>query len=368
MHRISPSLSIYLGSRFLIALGGAFALIAGLILLFDSIELLRRAADLEAVGGLTVIGLALLKLPHTVQDALPFMVMLAMMYALFRHSRHYELVVMRSAGISAWQVLTPSMVLVVALGLANLFVFNPVAASLYDIYGRLERRLIDPKATALDIGASGFWLREATPTGAAVVHADTVQQDGSDLHFDNVIIFVSDAKDNLSHRIEADSGDLGDGVFHLTGVRDLEPGKPVARYATYDQPTTITFAQVQDSFAAPETLSFWDLPAFVATSRAAGFSALPHRLYWQSLLASPVMLCAMVLVAAAFYMTAQTRLGGWTVRTLGGIAAGFLLYFFSRFTYALGLSTTLPIGLAAWSPAIVALLLSLTYLFYREDG
>ncbi len=61
-----------------------------------------------------------------------------------------------------------------------------------------------------------------------------------------------------------------------------------------------------------------------------------------------------VLVAAAFYLTAHARFSGWTMRGVTGVATGFLLYFFSRFTYALGLSTTLPIALAAWAPTAVA--------------
>jgi len=61
-------------------------------------------------------------------------------------------------------------------------------------------------------------------------------------------------------------------------------------------------------------------------------------------------------------------LGGWTARGVAGLGAGFVLYFFSRLTYALGLSATLPLALAAWAPALVAALLGLTYLFHSEDG
>ena len=76
----------------------------------------------------------------------------------------------------------------------------------------------------------------------------------------------------------------------------------------------------------------------------------------------------MVMLAAAFFLTAQARLAAWTLRAAAGVAAGFLLYFFSQFTYALGLAATLPVLLAAWAPAAIALLLSLAFLFFNEDG
>ena len=55
-------------------------------------------------------------------------------------------------------------------------------------------------------------------------------------------------------------------------------------------------------------------------------------------------------------------------RALAGLGAGFLFFFFNKFTYALGLSATLPLAFAAWSPTVITMLLGLGYLFHREDG
>jgi lipopolysaccharide export system permease protein len=368
LNRIAPSLSIYLGGQFLLAFAGVLGVIAGLIVLFDTIELLRRTVRTEGIELATVVGLALLKTPHTIEDVLPFVVMIAVMLALFRLSRHHELVVIRSAGASVWQVLAPSLALAVVIGVLGLAVFNPLAAGLYSVYERLKDGLIRNDAAALDIGETGFWLRESNGGGAAIVHAVAIRQTEAGLGLTGLTIIETDTKDNLVRRIEARDGQLLDGFFRLRDTLTLEPGKPAAREPELFQPTTITLTQVQESFASPETLSFWDLPEFIAFSQASGFSALPHRLHWMSLMTMPVMLCAMVMIAAAFFLTSQARLAGWTARGAGGVATGFLLFFFSRFTYALGLSAQLPVSLAAWAPATIALLLGLAYLFYREDG
>jgi lipopolysaccharide export system permease protein len=50
------------------------------------------------------------------------------------------------------------------------------------------------------------------------------------------------------------------------------------------------------------------------------------------------------------------------------VFAGFMLYFLGVLAQALGLSGVLPPFLAAWSPAIVAMLLGLSVLFHLEDG
>jgi lipopolysaccharide export system permease protein len=125
---------------------------------------------------------------------------------------------------------------------------------------------------------------------------------------------------------------------------------------------------VQENFASPETLSFWELPRFIAFFEASGFSAHQHRMYWQSLLASPFLLCAMVLMAAVFSVSPNQRSGGGFRRVVGGVSAGFMLYFFTRLTFALGLSGTLPLWLAASSPTLITVLLGTATLLHMEDG
>ncbi len=368
VNRVYPTLSIYLGRHFIASFFSTLAVIVGLILLFDTVELMRRSVGAAALDFSTVFAMAVLKLPHTVQATLPFVVLLAMMFVLFRLSRSHELIVIRSAGVSVWQFLFPPLAITAALGLFNLAIIDPLAANMYDSYQRMDDSLIRGQDTTLNIGENGLWLRESEGSVSTVVYAASIRQDAAKLALAKVSIFQTDNKEKLARRIEAADGMLTDGAFRLTKVWDIVPGKPAIFHETYKLPTSITMGKVQDSFAQPETMSFWELPQFIRFSEASGFSAIPHKLYFYSLLASPWLLCAMVLVAAAFNLTANARLAGWTGRGIAGLSTGFMLYFFSRFLYALGLSTTLPLILAAWAPALVASMLGLAYIFHREDG
>ena len=132
-------------------------------------------------------------------------------------------------------------------------------------------------------------------------------------------------------------------------------------------PTDLTPVGIQESFASPETLSFWDLPGFVSELEAVGFSAREHRLYWHGLLALPLLLCAMLLIGT----TATLRLvrhGGTGLLIAAGLATGFLFYILADVVFAIGLSGRLPAIFAAWIPAGVAVLLGLTTLLHLEDG
>ncbi|MCK5297101.1 MAG: LptF/LptG family permease, partial [Alphaproteobacteria bacterium] len=181
-------------------------------------------------------------------------------------------------------------------------------------------------------------------------------------------IFEFKGGDSFIRRFEARTGTLGDGVFKLEKARLLESGKAEKNYEKLNLPTTLTLGKIQENFSSPDTLSFWELPEFIKFFESAGFSAYKHRLHWHALLVSPFLLCAMVLVAAVFSLKPNQRQGGLLIRIVGGVGAGFLLFFFTKVIFALGLSAALPIALAAWSPVVICSLLSLAFLLHKEDG
>jgi len=53
---------------------------------------------------------------------------------------------------------------------------------------------------------------------------------------------------------------------------------------------------------------------------------------------------------------------------IGGVAAGFLLYFLSDLVFALGLSARVPVTLAAWTPTGVSVIFGTSLLLHLEDG
>ena len=367
--RFSLVLSLYIARRFLGAFFGALGVIMGLIYLFDVVELMRRAATHGEAGLSVILEMALCKLPQMMQLILPFAVMIGAMITFWGMTRSRELVVTRSAGISAWQFLTPVLLVALLIGVLNVLAFNPLAAALYRRYEKLEDvMLMRSGGNSLLVGQTGLWLRETHQNDQMVLHAVGVRQEGFDLLLRQVSIYVSDSDTHFLYGLEADTGQLRDGVLRLNDGNRFKPGAPVEHFDRIDFPTQLTLARIQDNFASPETISFWELPGFIHFFESTGFSANRQKLYFQSLLASPLLLLAMVLVAAVFSLKPNLRSGGIMIRVVGGVIAGFLFYFMSKVVYALGLSSTLPTSLAAWAPTAVAGLFGSGALFHLEDG
>ncbi|OAN52200.1 LPS export ABC transporter permease LptG [Paramagnetospirillum marisnigri] len=366
--RLSPLLSGYIARQFASAFGGVLLVILGIILLFDLIELIRRAAGKAELGAGLIFVLALLKLPQMLHTVLPFAMMIGAMICFWRLTRSHELVVARSAGISAWQFIAPVLAVSSVFGIFEITAFNPLAASMYGRYERLQDELINAKSSAFDLSEVGLWLREPHDQGEMVVHSQDVRQEGLTLFLKDAQFFIYDRPDRFARRISAETATLVDGVFEVHGAWVMEGGRPSSFVQAMRINTQLTLDRIHDNFAAPETLSFWQLPGFIRFFERAGFTAAKHRLYLQSLLASPVLYCGMVLLAAVFSLKPNNRSGGLGTRVAAGVATGFAVYFFSKVVYAFGLSSTLPQAMAAWTPAVFAGLVGMAGLFHLEDG
>ena len=363
--RVSPTISVYFARHFAFWLCCVFFVLLGIVALFDFVELLRRASGKEDTNLAIVLEMSAFKLPQLVQEMLPFSVLFGAMFSFWRLARGQELVVARAAGVSAWQFLVPALCIALFVGMLQVGLFNPVASVMLSHFERLESRYLKHTTSMLAFSQNGLWLRQADEGGQSAIYATRMSQ--SDMTLQQVIFFLFEGRDRFVGRIDAESAKLEDGYWDISKAWISAPNK-AARYAeNFRQKTDLTLDKIQDSFASPETMSFWDLPAFINTLETAGFSGHRHRLYWHSLLAIPILLCAVVLIAATFSMRISKN---WntSVMIVCGIAAGFFLYFLTDVVYALGLSANIPVFLAAWTPAGVSLALGIASLLHLEDG
>jgi lipopolysaccharide export system permease protein len=286
--------------------------------------------------------------------------------AFWRLTRSNELIVARAVGVSVWQFMLPAVVAAVLIGVVKVTVFNPIAAAMLARYDVLEAKVLRGQIDQLAISPTGLWLRQAGPDGGeAIMHADRVIGSVAQLQRVTVLLFKPD--NSFSARLDAANARLEPGHWLLEDAVSAAAGQPPERVGTYALPTQYTVDKIQESFAKPETMSFWALPGFIDLLQRAGFSAIRHRLYLQSLLAGPLLLSAMILIAATFSLRPARRGGVGTMLGLG-VGAGFLLYFTSDLVFALGLSARIPVVLAAWAPAVISTLLGFAMLLHMEDG
>jgi lipopolysaccharide export system permease protein len=362
--RFSTTLSSYIARQFFTWFLTFFLGLTGIIFLVTLVDLLDRVATKDVPIALT-LELALLKLPHVSQEVMPFTVLFASLANFWRMSRSHEFVITRAAGISIWQSLFPIILVGIGIGIFAMTVLNPVAASLLGRFEQLETKHLKNTSSQLSVSKSGLWLRQTDGDGQAVINAERLARDSATL--ENVIIFRLFADGTFKGRIDAASGRLLPGAWELRDAWLSEPNVAPQKFAQLSFPTDLTFDKILESFAPPETISFWALPGFIKVMEGAGFSGLRHNLQLHRLYAMPFLFVAMILLSASFSLRPPRR-GRVAISILVGVITGFLLYFVSNFVFALGLSGKVPVVLAAWTPAGVSLMFGVSLLLHLEDG
>jgi lipopolysaccharide export system permease protein len=342
-----------------------FASIFLLLVLVDYIEMVRKTSGLASASALMVAETSLFRVPQLLEKLTPFCMLIGAMTCYLALSRRLELVVARAAGISAWQFIAPALGSALLIGVIATVAYNPMSANLREASKRMEAELFGSAPGGGIQDASGFWLNQVTSDGQTIINAARSEQQG--VRLTGLTLFRFDPDQHFKERVEAREATLEAGRWLFKGVRRFSLDAPPIDQASLEIPTTLTEAQVRNSFSTPETVSFWQLPSYIRSSESSGFATAGYRLQYQKLLAQPFLLAAMVMLAASVSLR-FFRMGGVQKMVLSGVGAGFLLYVLSKVTEDLSKAELMHPIAAAWLPVVVGGLTGFLALLYQEDG
>ncbi len=363
---IGRTLQIYIFNYVLRMTAYFFFGLGTLIFLIDFSELNARLAVIKAYDIGTGLMLAASRLPFIVQFAMPFIVLAATMAALMQLNRKNELVVARSAGVSAWQFLLPTWLAAALIGLFAVLVINPIAAQGFSFATEAEGQLRGQPPSSGPLSGNKPWLRQnAEGGGAYLIGAERVSSNGVVL-VDAVFLHL-DSQGRIIERFDAARASLDDGTWLLQDTVLSRAGHPATPVQNKSISTTLDASVITDALIPPELIPFFGLAKQIETARAFGVPANPFRMQYHSLLSLPVLLIAMTLIAASVSLR-FVRFGQSASMILGGIVAAFMLYVITEVAKSFGAAGIVSPVLAAWLPVVAAGMFGIAYLLHREDG
>jgi lipopolysaccharide export system permease protein len=360
---IGRTLALYFSGRFLRTILSMFMSVFFLIWTLDFVELMRRAGDAPGATTRLMAQLALYRTPSVAEQILPFAILFGSMATLLLLSRKLELVIARSAGISAWQFLLPGLAVSALVGVVSVTLYNPISAELKQRAASLEASIFARFGKV----ASGkdLWLRQNGTDGQSIIRAASSLDGGKRLA---QVTFISfEPSGAFRERAEAREATLHEGYWELREARVMSALEEPQSYDTFLIATNLEVEQVRQSFTPPEAVPFWELDTVIERTERAGLDATKYKLRQSSLLARPLLLIAMTLVAASVSLR-FFRFGGVAKMVLAGVAAGFVLYVATELTGDLGSAGFLRPAVAAWLPAILGTALGVLALLHLEDG
>ena len=362
---IGRTLALYFAGRFAKMVLAMFLFSFMLIGAITFVELFTRAAQGGDFDGLKLAVVALFRVPSISEETLPFATLFGSIAAFVIANRRLEIVVARAAGVSAWQFLLPACCVGLVLGIIATTAYNPFAASLLS-WSNVLRATVFANAPADPTGPTGpVWLRQIADGQESIIGASQSYDQG--LKLSNVTAILFGEANQFRERVDAARAEYAgaEWVFHNATV--TAANQPPRIVGVYRLPTTLTPSEVRQTFESVDTVSFWTLPTLIDTARRAGLSADTYELRYNALLSRPILLLAMVLIAAIVSLRfSRSRDLGWMILT--GVGIGFMLYVVTKIAHDLGSGGIVPPLVAAWLPAFVAILMGVTVLLHLEDG
>lgn len=367
-----PTLFFYVIAQFLLGIAIAFLVISGVIMLVDFVELSRSYGDREGVSIGTIAALTFLKAPSLIEETLPFIVLFGVIQALYKLNRRSELIIMRAAGMSAWRFLAPGLLTAGLIGVLWTFVVNPLsvlASAQFDRTVASFSQASIAQASNTD-SQRNIWLREGDESGQIVIYAQTANLESRTLT--NVTFYrfalTEGSEPIFVSRFDVKRAALSqNGFWKLTDVIETRPGLAPQPFEAVTLPTNLEWDSLREAAGKPVTPQFWNMPAEIDKVRQAGFTATPLLIRFNRLLALPMMLVAMAVLAAVVSMR-LVRLGGTLRLIIAGAAIGFGVFFANNMATAFGETGALPPILAAWLVPLFVLFIGLARLCTIEDG
>jgi lipopolysaccharide export system permease protein len=358
-------LGLYFTRRFLTMFLLVLAIFTGIMLMIDVIDQLRQSS----ITLTQAMYLSLLNVPESLYQILPLIIILTAISMFIGLARSSELVVVRASGRSGLVLLLAPVASAFVIGAIAVAIFNPLVAATSKTYDRLKAQN-SSDGSVLSISEDGLWMRQGSDSDQSVINARRTNADGSALQ--DVTLLTFDRQGLPIRRIQAASAQLEAGAWILQDAKlwDLQadiPEQTATEQAELSVPTDLTLKRIKDGFGTPSTVAFWSLPTYIRGLERAGFSARSYQVWLQMELAQPLLLAAMVLMAAGFTMR-HARFGKTGQMVLLALLCGFLIFFLRNFAQVLGVNGQIPVVLAAWTPPVAATFLALGLLLHLEDG
>jgi lipopolysaccharide export system permease protein len=357
----SRTMSIYMGKMFLVR---TFAILAGLVLILQSLDLLSESGKILAVAGngdAEVWRYVGLRTPQIIATFLPFSVLLGTILALSQLNQNSEVIAMKASGLSAHQVLAP--LLLTALGVAALsFAFNDRIVA--RATATLEQwKKVDYGPLPVDRGdRSNVWVKD----GDNLIAVSQIRGKGDTAQLFDVTVYERSGR-SLRSILTAKRGARDGEGWRVDGAQrfDVAAGTitPLAplRIGEGVRPDQFTLSHIN-----ADGLSFGDLREVVDDLKLAGrpTKALEGSLWHK--LSGPLSSVLMPLLGAvaAFGIA---RSGKLFVRAVIGMALGFLYFVADNFALAMGNLGAYPPFLAAWAPFLLFLMIGEAVLLRTEE-
>jgi len=338
-----------------------------LVGVIQMLDLLSNADDIMAGAGAgdgSIWRYLSLRAPQLVSDFLPFAVLLGSLITFAQLSQSSEVIVMRAAGLSGFQVVLPFCIAATGFALV-LFLFHELVTvpASKELANWQDANYAMDRPVASDVRYD-VWL--TTPD--SLFKAKAARQTGQRLVAEDVTLYTHDSGGALATITSAARAVHQDGEWVLVNgsVTDLATLE-TAPFSRRPWTTPLTPERLLESAVVPEHLALTAIPAVQAQLAAEGLASPDLKTIAWSRIAAPLA-CILMPLLGAISGFGVPRRGAMLSRLAAGMMFGFAYFVVENLLVAMGKLGAVPPPLAAFLPVMLFSIVGFLVLTFTEDS
>ncbi|MBI4727545.1 LPS export ABC transporter permease LptG [candidate division TA06 bacterium] len=340
----------------------SFALLFILVDVFEKLDIF-----IDAKAKLWMVALFYLyQIPYILVLTLPVAMLLASMGTISQMSRNYEIVALKSSGVSLNRIFLPLLLLGLLVSLMALGFGETVVPYTNQKRGNLERQDIRKRSLYFESIRTNLYYAGTGGRFYFIKKYDVPQA-----AMDSVVIWQLDAQNRLAVRVDAPRGLWVNDHWELQGIK----GAPIIRRQFINdqmqedslQFLALTgFQETPESFTKrvllPDEMNFAQLARYIDALRRSGGDA--HRYVVDLYFKLSFPFANFIILLFGLPILSNARKSGATLSFSLSLLVCFVFWGILQTGRALGHNASLMPGLAAWLPNLIFGALGL-YILYR---
>ena len=344
------TLNKYIGKKFLYTVLVVFFVFICLSVILNLFEEVNFFKDHNVTPAVPLV-MTFLKVPLLLLSLFPFIVLISSVYLFLNLIQTYELISIKTAGISNMKVIAIPALLAFGIGVFIIFGCTPLTSKITQKYYDIRSNYSNNNDYLAAITENGIWIRENVDDKFfSIIEAKKIKNN----NLIDISIYKFDKNYNLENKIRAESANINSKIWKLKNVRVFSEtdNKNFNEYNYLEYKSTYNAKELTKLYSNLDTISFWKLKNLIEIYSERGYSIKEIESKIHKSLAFPFYLLSMVLLAAVFIfkINFRSKYSGYIILSVISCIA---IYFLNDFSNALGKTEKIPIIFSIWMPTLI---------------
>lgn len=329
----------------------------------DCAEIARRCSVQEIRYTVYFLKISFYRSFSILYEIIPYILLLSNSFILAKMNSSEELTILKTNGLSVFQILTPFITCALIIGFINLFALHPFTIFSAQKTSLLEHVLLGESLDRHE-SKSNIWIEKKLDTDEELlIYVKDIAKD----RLNTVNIYIMDDKHRFKTHTFAKTAEVCDGYWKLSNVTINNKNQPLIRKNEDVFTTNLSLEDIKLYYKNPMTLDIFDIYRTAELRKQKG---LPYNIYEFSLHFLLIKII-FTLITALFPIIGYYRHHRYSTKWLNILqitAFAFFINFCTNSLRSFGINSYLTPIITCWIPSLLLLGIEIFWILHKESS